>query len=83
MNAVFRWKMAVLIVVWWRLNIIVCSAFAEKHIRNQTRGINNMMSDGLFVAGLKCSGNVFLGIQFICMAKRDLALNCNLSDHSS
>uniref|UniRef100_A0A8C7GFV9 TBC1 domain family member 8B n=1 Tax=Oncorhynchus kisutch TaxID=8019 RepID=A0A8C7GFV9_ONCKI len=29
--------------------------------------INDMMSVGPFVAGLKCSGNVFWGIQFICM----------------
>ena len=31
-NAIFRWKMGVLIVCWWRPNIIVCSAFAEKPI---------------------------------------------------
>ena len=32
------------------------------------------MSAGPFVAGLKCSGDV-IGIQFICMAKRDFAIN--------
>ena len=34
-----------------------------------------MMSAGPFVAGLKCSGNVFWGIQFICMEKRDFAIH--------
>ena len=37
--------------------------------------IIDMMSAGPFVAGLKCSGNVFGGIQFICMAKRDFAIH--------
>ncbi|CDQ73383.1 unnamed protein product [Oncorhynchus mykiss] len=32
------------------------------------------MSAGPFVAGLKCSGNVLGGIQFICMAKWDFAI---------
>ena len=43
--------------------------------------ITDMMSAGPFVAGLKCSGNVFGG--FICMVKREFAFNCNSSDHSS
>jgi hypothetical protein len=34
-----------------------------------------MMSAGPFVAGLKCSGNVFWGIQLICMAKSDFAIH--------
>ena len=33
------------------------------------------MSAGPFVAGLKCSGNILGGIQFICMAKRDFAIH--------
>jgi hypothetical protein len=41
------------------------------------------MSAGPFVAGLKCSGNILGGIQFICMAKRDFAMSCKSSDHSS
>ena len=36
--------------------------------------ITDMMSAGPFV---------FLGIQFIFMAKRDFAINCYSSDHSS
>ena len=39
--------------------------------------ITDMMSAGPFVAGLKFSGNVFWGIQFICMANMDFAINCN------
>ena len=42
--------------------------------------ITDMMSAGPFVAGLKCSGTVFGGDS---VAKRDFAINCNSSDHSS
>ena len=37
--------------------------------------ITDVMSAGPFVAGLKYSGNVFLGIQFICIAKTDFAIH--------
>ena len=34
-----------------------------------------MRSAGPFVEGLKCSGNVFWGIHFVCMANRDFAIH--------
>lgn len=37
----------------------------------------------LFVAGVKFCENIVFGIKFIVLAKRDFAINCNSSDHSS
>ena len=45
--------------------------------------ITDMMSAGPFVAGLKCSGNVFGGFSSFAWQRGTLQWICNSSDHSS
>ena len=52
----------------------VISSLVNTHTCVNER-ITDMMTAGPFVAGLKCSGNVFWEIQFICIAKRDIAIH--------